>query len=410
MALNDVIFKKGNGGLGRSLGAEDYISALAIYDEKFLDNASFIANGIATFTATNRIVEINRLEDIEDLGIKETNSLMKEYWYQIKEYFRLNSNGKLFVGLFNDTTKDLVPAALTFNEIYTMQVFALGVIRQMGIMNVKNAFATASVELIQGVCALCEERHFPLSTVYGADFSAVVDITTIGSLKTLSTVSPNVSVVILQDGGNVGNALFVSEGNSVPAVGATLGAISSSVVNQSIAEVGVFNLSEGGELEVVAFANGELFTDLDLPNSTDLSDLNAKGYIFGVKHIGIAGTYFNDNHTADVITSDYYSISQVRTIDKAIRQLRTRILPYLNSRVKVNKAGQLDSSTINFYTSVCNNELDKMITAGEIVAASVYINPAQNILTTGKLMVTLVLLPYGIAKEIEITIGYTVSL
>jgi hypothetical protein len=409
MALNDVIFIKGQGGLGRTAGDTDYVSGLLIYDVKFLDNASFTTNGITTFTSTNRIISFNRIADVEATGLTETNTLVKEYWYQIKEYFRANSTGKLFVGLYNDTTKNLVPSSLTFDEIYTMQVFAEGEIRQIGVYNTKNTYSTGDVELIQSVAAECETDHMPLSCVYGANFntSAFADLTTLDSLRTLSTPSPKVSVVLLQDGANVGKSLFTSEGNSIPAIGALLGAISASLVNESIAWVQKFNVAFGGELETIAFVNGDLYTSL---TKTELNDINSLGYIFGVKHIGIAGTYFNDNYTAGTILSDYAYISEVRTIDKAIRKVRTALLPQLNRPIKVKSNGTIEGTTIAFLRNVAVKPVDLMIGAGELSAGDVFIDPNQNILINSKLEVTIQLIPYGTARTIEVTIGFTTNL
>jgi len=407
--LNDIVFIKGNGGLGRTAGDTDYVSGLLIYDAKFKDNTTFTTNGITTFTQTNRIISFNRMSDVIATGLSETNVLAKEYWYQINEYFRINPTGKLFVGLYNDTTKLISPVALNFNEIYTMQVFAEGEIRQIGVYNTKNDYDTAQVELVQGVCATCETDHMPLSAVYGADFtgSTYSDLTTLDSLRTLSTVSPKVSVTLLQDGNNVGKALFTSEGNSIPAVGALVGAISASKVQESIAWVEKFNVASGGELETIAFVNGDLYTSLTKQN---LTDINAKGYIFGVKHIGISGTYFNDNHTADSILSDYAYISEVRTIDKAIRGVRTALIPQLNRPIKIKSNGTIDGTMIAFFRNAALKPIDLMIGKGEISAGDVFIDSAQNILVNSKLEVTILLIPYGTARTIEVTIGFTTSL
>jgi len=406
MALNDVIFIKGTGGLGRVAGANDYISALLIYDEKFVDNASFIANGLNTFTETNRIIDFNRMSDVEETGLTETNLLTKEYWYQIKEYFRIAPTGKLYVGLYNDTTKDTVPSNLNFQEVYTMQVFAEGELRQIGVYNTKNTYTTGDVELIQGVANTAEINHMPLSCIYGSDISTA-DLTTLDSLRSLSTPSPKVSVTLLQDGANVGAALAISEGNSIPAVGALLGSVSNSKVNESIAWVQKYNVAGGGELETIAFVNGDLYTDL---SPTELSDINTLGYIFGLKHIGIAGTYFNDNHTGDTILSDYAYISEVRTIDKAIREVRTALLPQLNRPIKITSSGTIAGTTISFFKSLAVKPVDRMISDGELSAGDVYIDPEQNILTTSKLEVTIQLIPYGTARTISVNISFTTQL
>jgi len=405
--INNVSFVKGNGGLGRTLGDTDYISGIVIYDAKFLSTVTLVANGVNTFTETNRIIKFNRLSDVELTGITSTNTLVKEYWYQISEFFRTAGNVDLYIGLFNDTVKLGTPIALTFAEVNTVQVFANGEIRQIGVYNTQNTYASGSVELLQGIANTLATNNMPLSIVYGSNIKATADVTDLADLRALSTVSPNVSVVILQDGANVGAALYTSEANSIPAIGVALGCIALSKVNESIAWVEKFNLAFGGELETIAFGNGQLYSDL---TPLELSDVNDLGYIFGVKHIGIAGTYFNDNHTSDKITSDYAYISEVRTIDKSIRKIRIAMLPKLNSPIKVKRDGTVEASTLLFLEGICSKPLDIMVANGEISAFDIYINPAQSILTTSKLVIEIVIVPTGTARNIEIKISFTTTL
>lgn len=408
MSLNDVTFIKGAGGLGRTLASEDPISGLAFYDVEFETTAQMVALGITGFTEDIRIIEFNSLRDFQDVtGITETsNAATKLYWYQVKEYFRMTV-GTLYIGLFTDTSQLTVPVAINFNELYDLQIFADGKIRQAGILLQSNTLITGDVELIQGVCNTLETEHMPLSVLYGADTSATV-LTALPDFSSLSTVSPQVSVVIAQDGGNVGAALATTLGVSVPAIGLTLGTVSLSRVNESIAWVEKFNIAFGGELEKPAFGDGTLVKDVA---TGTVSDINDKRYIFGLKHIGIDGTYFNDNHTCDKLISDYAYIAEVRTIDKAIREIRTSLLPSLNSPVKINaKTGEIASLTILYLENEANKPLSSMIINNELSDALVTIDPKQNILETSKIEVTVQLVPYGTARNIEVTIGFTVEL
>ena len=58
-----------------------------------------------------------------------------------------------------------------------------------------------------------------------------------------------------------------------------------------------------------------------------LDQLHNYGYIYLRKFNERAGTYFNYSTTATVSTSDYYTIENNRTIDKALRNLRTSLYP-----------------------------------------------------------------------------------
>lgn len=64
MALNDITFIKGQGGLGRPLAGEDYISGLLFYSGSLP----------SCFTSTRRIKQVFSVEDAEALGITNTSS------------------------------------------------------------------------------------------------------------------------------------------------------------------------------------------------------------------------------------------------------------------------------------------------------------------------------------------------
>lgn len=64
MALNNIRFIKGQGGLGRSLPGEDYISGMLFY-------TSTLPSG---FTSSDRIKHILSVEDAENLGINDSYS------------------------------------------------------------------------------------------------------------------------------------------------------------------------------------------------------------------------------------------------------------------------------------------------------------------------------------------------
>jgi hypothetical protein len=47
---------------------------------------------------------------------------------------------------------------------------------------------------------------------------------------------------------------------------------------------------------------------------------------------------------------------------------------------------------------------------GEISKFAVTINPAQDVLTTSKISIAVKIVPVGVAREIEVNIGFAVSL
>ncbi len=87
------------------------------------------------------------------------------------------------------------------------------------------------------------------------------------------------------------------------------------------------------------------------------------------------------------------------------------MLPFLNSPIKIDPSnGTIDKLTIVNWTNVMSNELSKMVKDSEISAYSVYIDPTQNILLTSTVYVTINIVPFGTARNIEVTIGFVASL
>jgi hypothetical protein len=500
MALNDIVFIKGQGGLGRPLEGEDYISGLLIYSNALpsgfsasdrvkvfgsitndysdgtaatgsylvtnagaqgdvvvinvaeLDasgnavttniasytrgasdtTAALVATGIAaainagTFThgysasvttATVTITAPKRLGTFLNTGTPITVTItgtvagtltqfaggtisnLAVWYYHISEFFRLQPKGQLYVGFY------AVPATYTFSEVQTIQDFANGKIRQMGVFKNANASFTADAQAIQAVCNTLAGLHKPLSIVYAANMTSVTDLTTLPDLNTLTC--PNVSAVIGQDKGGQGNYLYVTQARSITTLGATLGAIALAKVSEDIAWVSKFNISSGFECDTIGFANGSAVATA---SQSLLNLLDNRRYIFLIKYVGIAGSYFNDSHAAVTVTSDYAYIENNRTIDKAIRGVYSSLLPNLNSPLVLNADGTLKDTTVAYFIGQCSPNLDQMVRDSELSAYEVTIDTTQNVLSTSTLVVSIKLVPIGVARNIVVNIGFTLSI
>ena len=508
MALNDIVFIKGQGGLGRPLEGEDYISGLLIYSASlpsgFSTNSrvkSFgsitdavdaginndysdatAATGTYTVTAagaTNDVVEV-KVNDLSTSGSSQVTTLatytrpagdttpalvavgiaavinlgtintgysasvtgaiititapkrfgiylnsgtpivvtitgtitgtiaqfsggtvsnLALWYYHISEFFRLQPRGQLYVGIY------AVPSTYTFTEIQTIQDFSGGKIRQIAVLKGAVQAFSADAQAIQTVCTTLAGVHKPLSAVYAAEMQAITDLTTLPDLNLLSC--PNVSIVIAQDGAGQGNYLYLTTGKSITTLGATLGAISLSKVSEDIAWISKFNISSGFECDTITFANGAAVAS---QSQSLLNTLDNRRYIFLIKYVGIAGSYFNDSHTAIGVTSDYAYIENNRTIDKAIRGVYSSLLPNLNSPLVLNADGTLKDTTIAYFIGQCAPNLDQMVRDSELSAYQTTINTTQDVLSTGVLVVSIVLVPIGVARNIVVNIGFTLSI
>lgn len=381
--LNDITFVRANGGLGRPLAGEDHISGLLFYQAS-----------LPIGFGTDNIKQILDLPDAEDKGIT-ADSAFRVLHYHISEFFRICDGATLFVGIY--------PENATFDEVVALQRFAEGKIRQTGVYT-QTALATPMIAALQERATELENEYRYVDILLSPDISSIADLVTLPDLRFQD--KPDVSVCIAQAGDATGAELFESEGKSVGCIGALLGSVAYAKVNECIGWVEKFNIA-GTQLDVPAFGNGQLVKDKE----SALPTLNDKGYIFLRKLTGIAGSYWNDSHTCAAITSDYAYIEANRTMKKAMRGIRTYLLPYLNSNVNINPDdGTIDAISIAVLENAAEKALEQMEKNGELSGYRAYINPDQNILATSELEIAIKNVPTGVIRKMKVKIGYAASL
>lgn len=330
-----------------------------------------------------------------------TYSLRAVWHYHIKEYFRIQPQGFLYVGFF------AIPGTYDFSELYTMQVFANGKIRLAAIYKDGGTPSTSDLGLIQTQCNNLKALHMPISRVlYTANMVSITDLTTLTNLNALS--AQNTSFVIAQDGAGLGYFLYLTTGKSISAIGATLGALALASVEESIAHPAKFNMSDGFELDTIGFANGQLHKNITNIDSL-LTLLDNYRYIYLYKPNGITapGSFFNNDHAAVIITSDYAFGYRVRVIDKAIRGIYATLFYDLSSDLALNDDGTLQNTTIAFLKREAEITLIQMRKSDELSNGKVLINPTQPVFSTRTIVITVKLLPIGIADFITVNIGFT---
>ena len=375
---NSIVFVEGASGLGQPLQGQDFISGYAHYTTYSLP---------VGFTVSN-IQEVFAVSDIENLGITASNNDYGVIHYNVSEYFRLQPQGQLYVGIFTTNSGG------AYNELTTLQSYAAGTIRQIGVYD-QNTLSTSNVTLLQTVANTNYTNNKPFEIIYQPQLIGLT-LSTIPDLSTLT--AKNVSVCIGQDGAGTGAALATAIGKTVGMMGTTLGAVSLSAVEESIAWPAKFNIDSGSEFDTLSFGNGQLYA-----NQTDglLAQLDARRYIFAEKLIGISGSFFDNPYTAIASNSDYSLIPRNRTIHKAERNIRTVMLPQLASNIYFNNDGTIRTDTIKYWQSLVGQALVGMVNAGEL--------SAYNVLATNTLIINVQLQPVGLANMIVVNIGFVTS-
>jgi Protein of unknown function (DUF2586) len=340
------------------------------------------------------------------------------WYYHISRFFTQSPNATLYVGIFNESPG----SGYAFPEVGYIQNFTNGAIRQLGVY-VQTPFGSLSqtfgyITAMQAQVNTLISINSPVSVIVGTDFTelSASALTTLAGLN-----SEHVSICIGQDGAAQGAALFVISGISITQLGDVLGLVAASQVSDDIAWVATYTLSPDGiENAVPALATcasgiPQLLSTL---STGTIDAIDANRYIFGRQFVNDSpsGTYVNDSHCCTSYTSDYAYIENNRTFDKASRQLYAAYIEQLAAPLTLNADGTLTSSTVAFFEGLGEQALSNMAQTNpntgrpELSGFSVTINPAQNVLSTSTLVVTVLLQPVGVAREIVINLQFAVSL
>lgn len=378
MGLNDVNITLGQGGLNRALPTEDHVSAV------------LVSQAAPSSFGTEKVRSYRSLAQVEGDGILASDPNFGLSHYTAKEFFRMHEQGELYLG-FNITSP---------SELLTLSD---GRIRQIGAYGDLQDISTYQ-SFLEGLMALNAPAIFVLAPL------SIADVTDTSEMVDLHNSNANlVSVLIAGDAGAEGDALATSLGlNCIPNLGALLGAISSAQVHVSPAWVEQFNFTDGVEMNKIKLADGTLLSQM---LSTDLEVLNDRGYLFFRRFVGNNGVYLNDSFTATDLAGDYAYIESNRTIQKATRLLYGAYLPKLNSPLLVDPdTGQLSIDTIKHFETLGDKVLrEQMESQGELSGFNVSINPEQDVLASSTLQIDVRLVPVGVARNIDISLGFAVS-
>jgi hypothetical protein len=389
MPLSGITTNITQGGIGRRAPSRDKVSGILWY-------SNTLPSG---FDTDDRIKLVYTLQEAEALGILSTVSAVEVLHYHVSEFFRINPEGELWIGIF------AVPASTyDFTEITLMRQASNGDIRNLGIYANLLNFSSAQITTIQGVLDANLASGGRMSVLYAPNFPGATDWTAIANARALN--APRVTTIVVQDGGGRGDALFASKSFTISALGAALGAVSKARVNQSIGNPQNFNLSNAVELETVKMASGTA-----LVADATLAAIKDKGYLVARKYTPrISGTYFERVPTSVSATSDYAWIEFQRTVDKAVRLVETILTPTLQSGIQLKADGSIREDVAGYFKDLAGDPLVNMKADGEISNYEVLINPAQNISQTSTLVITIRIQPTAIAEFINVNIGLTAAI
>lgn len=387
-----------NGNVPKSLPGEDHITGLVIY---------MAAADIPESFKAERVQPLSTIDAAEAAGIVDYTTAadgtqtaapwaVRVLHYHLSELYRINPAVSLYVGIFEKPQTD----NLTFAEIKTVQNFADGRIRQIGVWCGDRVPSEDDLVAIQGQADTLEAEGAELLVVYAPKVANVKQIST----KLAGGNKCRVSVVIGQAGSGTGAELYKDKANaakaSVSGLGVVLGLISKAKVHQCIAWVKEFPTG----ISLPAFGDGTLLRDMD---KALVEQLDTARYLFFETKQGQSGSYMNDSHTMDSATSDYASIESVRTMDKGARGVRAYIIPELGGNVYVDAdTGKLASYTVAHLETVAGHALEDMEKAGELSGYKPEIDPDQDVAASSTVDIVLKKVAVPVMRHVRIKIGF----
>ena len=142
--------------------------------------------------------------------------------------------------------------------------------------------------------------------------------------------------------------------------------------------------------------------------ATDITSIDAKGYITIGTFPNKAGYFFMDDLLATATTDDYRTISLRRTMNKMVRLAYSTYINEVNDDIELTSEGKLSPATAKFYEGLINNAINGAMTAaGELSSFSAYVDPAQNVLSTSKVVIRCAAVPKGYSQQIDVILGFS---
>ena len=322
-------------------------------------------------------------------------SKLIEWHYQLSEFYRMSPNATIYVAFY--PTGDTLYA-----NIVDMVAQSNGNIKQLMVTSTSTSTSQmlSDIDLIQSQCSQLQTQQTPISVLYSNNLFSTTDLSTLPNLRAKS--DNYTSVVIGQDAGGLGAWLSLTMGRAITTLGACLGTVALSNVDEDIAWT-QFNISNGAEDEIVGFMNGQVWKS---SNISIYNQIDNYGYIFLRKFANIAGSFWNDSHTCTSITSDFAYIERNRVISKAQRGSYADLFPLLNGPIYFNNDGTLANVTVATYEQAPMATLETMKKNGEISNFKVIVDTVSNVQQTGILNITVEILGVGISRHIVCRLGY----
>jgi len=140
-------------------------------------------------------------------------------------------------------------------------------------------------------------------------------------------------------------------------------------------------------------------------NEAHLDMLHEAGYVIFRSFPRRNGYYFNADPMAVPATDDYSSMNYCRTIDKAVIVLYNAFLDQVNETIDVDEDGRIILPVCKAHEGILRNAV-AVAMKDEYSQFDVYVDPNQNILSSGVYDLSASITPKGVTRNINISLGF----
>lgn len=391
MGLPKISVREENGALGRTAGTADGIAAL-------------LYSGVATARlALGEPKQLFGTADARALGLDADYDATHatRVWKNIKDFYAEAGEGAaLWVMLYHPTTTMTTVADQDSDLARKCLDAGGGLIRLLAIGRTPDAAyagtandgldddVTAAVNQAQALAEAYAGQFMPVRVLldgrdYRGDAAGLVDLK--------GFTANRVQVLLSTDEAGSKNA----------AVGRLLGRYARLPVQRNPGRI------KDGDTgtEAAFFTDGT--TPIERVSPGEQNQLHNKGFVFLRRWQSKNGYFFTDDPTATAASDDYSSFARGRVIDKARVIIHATYVEELLDDLEVDEAGRMAPAVAKSYQANIDNALNRaLVDTGEASAVRSIIDPAQNVLATDRLVVSLKIRPKFYSKTIDVTLGF----
>lgn len=386
MPLPNVNIKLGNGNLGQTSATDDGISGLIL-----------TGKAVEGKLELNKHYQLSSTRDLKVLGItEETNPFAVK---EIKAFYAQAGEGaELHLLIVSEaTTLTAMCDPADGSPLRRLIDAAAGRIRLVGINKLPPAeYEADTTQGIDADAITAAANAQKIAESYANQirpFRLLLPApawtgSTDSLFKPTESSYNRVAFILASDG--------AITGTYTAAVGMILGRAAAMEPQQSIGRVKSGSLAADG-----CFTSGDNY----LEKSGMAESLNDAGYIIFINYTAKNGCYLNGDQMAAPLSDDYGQLHLGRIIDKAMIIAYTTYISEILENIAVDEKGSLSTGACKNFEGMIENAIAGNM-GNQISSFTAYVNPAQNVLSTGKLEIDCKLVPLGVLREIQVNLSF----